>query len=181
MDQLLERITDWRPNSPFCLLTEVSMLIELRAIGFVRGGRKEPTDDDWDNVTASIELATDWLGAEALLGLDHYSHAEVIFHFHQCAADSIVTSARHPRGRKDWPLTGIFAQRSHARPNLLGITTCRILGISAARVLVQGLDAIDGTPVLDIKPYMKEFAPRGDVRQPVWSSELMREYWSRGG
>jgi tRNA-Thr(GGU) m(6)t(6)A37 methyltransferase TsaA len=157
------------------------MIIELRAIGLVRGGRQEPTDDDWDSVTAAIELDPDWLTPQSLLGLDSFSHAEVIFHFHQCARESIVTAARHPRGRQDWPLTGIFAQRSHARPNRLGITTCRILGVSGARLLVQGLDAIDGTPVLDLKPYMKEFAPRGEIRQPAWSSELMRQYWKQDG
>jgi tRNA (Thr-GGU) A37 N-methylase len=149
------------------------MIMELRAIGFVRGGRQEPTDDDWDRVTAAIELDPGWLTPQSLLGLDSFSHAEVIFHFHQCARESIVTAARHPRGRQDWPLTGIFAQRSHARPNLLGV--------SGARLFVQELDALDGTPVLDIKPYMREFAPRGDTYQPAWSSAVMRDYWKRGG
>lgn len=157
------------------------MIIELRAIGFVRGGRKEPTDDGWDSVTACIELDPAWMTAESLLGLDSFSHADVIFHFHRCPRESIVTASRHPRGRPDWPLAGIFAQRSHARPNLLGLTTCRILGIDGRRVLVQGLDAVDGTPVLDIKPYLKEFAPRGATCQPDWASELMREYWDKGG
>lgn len=155
------------------------MNIELRAVGFVRGGRKEPTNDDWDSVTAAIELDPEWLSQEALLGLDSFSHADVIYHFHQCPPGSIVTTARHPRGNKDWPLTGIFAQRGHFRPNLLGITTCRVLGVNGARLLVRGLDAIDGTPVLDIKPYMTEFGPRGEIYQPDWSRKLMREYWNK--
>ena len=142
------------------------MNIELRAIGFVRGGRIKPTNDDWDSVTAAIELDHNWLTHEALLGLDGFSHAEVIYHFHQAGPESIVTTARHPRGNKDWPLTGIFAQRGHFRPNLLGITTCRILGVSGMTLNVQGLDTIDGTPVLDIKPYMTEFGPRGEILQP---------------
>jgi len=157
------------------------MIIELRAIGFVRGGRKEPTDDDWDSVTAAIELDPEWLNQEALVGLDSYSHAEVIYHFHQCPPESIVTTARHPRGNKDWPLTGIFAQRGCVRPNRLGVTTCRIVRVSGASLVVRGLDAIDGTPVLDIKPYMTEFAPRGEICQPDWSRELMREYWKKNG
>ena len=155
------------------------MIIELRAIGYVRGGRKERTDDDWDSVTAAIELDPDWLTPEALLGLDSFSHAEVIYHFHQSRPESIVTTARHPRGNTKWPLTGIFAQRGRFRPNLLGITTCRIIRVSGASLLVQGLDAIDGTPVLDIKPYMTEFAPRGEIYQPDWSRQLMREYWKK--
>jgi len=157
------------------------MFIELRAIGFVKGGRKESTNDDWDNVKASIEIDEDWLTRECLLGLDTFSHAEVIYHFHQCPQESIVTTARYPRGNKDWPLTGIFAQRGHFRPNLLGITTCKILGVRGKAIDVQGLDAIEGTAVLDIKPYMTEFAPRGEVYQPAWSRELMREYWRKSG
>jgi len=155
------------------------MNITLRAIGFVRGGRLEPTNDDWDSVTSDIELDPDWLTAEALLGLDTFSHAEVIYRFHQATPESVVTTARHPRNNKAWPLTGIFAQRGHFRPNLLGITTCRILGLKGSRLAVQGLDAIDGTPVLDIKPYMIEFAPREQIRQPDWSRELMADYWKK--
>ena len=155
------------------------MNIALRAIGFVRGGRVEPTNDDWDNVKATIELDQDWLTEEALFGVDTFSHAEVIYHFHQATPESIVTTARHPRNNKSWPLTGIFAQRGHFRPNLLGITTCRVLGVSGRTMRVQGLDAIDGTPVLDIKPYMTEFAPRGEIHQPAWSRELMADYWKK--
>lgn len=155
------------------------MNIELRAIGFVRGGRTQPTNDDWDSVTASIELDQHWLTHEALFGLGEFSHAEVIYYFHQADPATIVTTARHPRGNKDWPLTGIFAQRGHFRPNLLGITTCRILEVKGREVMVRGLDAIDGTPVLDIKPYMVEFAPRGEVRQPDWSRVLMADYWKK--
>lgn len=155
------------------------MNIKLCPIGFVRGGRVELINDDWDNVTADIELDRDWLTEEALFGLGDFSHAEVIYHFHQADPSTIVTTARHPRGNRDWPLTGIFAQRGHFRPNLLGITTCKILGVKGMKVTVQGLDAIDGTPVLDIKPYMTEFAPRGEIRQPAWSRVLMADYWEK--
>lgn len=155
------------------------MIIELRPIGFVKGGRTEPTNDDWDSVTAAIELDAGWLTEEALIGLDTFSHAEVIYYFHRCPPESIVTSARHPRGNKSWPLTGIFAQRGHFRPNLLGVTTCKVLRVNGLALVVQGLDAIDGTPVLDIKPYMTEFGPRGDIFQPDWSRKLMSEYWKK--
>jgi tRNA (Thr-GGU) A37 N-methylase len=89
----------------------------------------------------------------------------------------VCTGARHPRARQDWPLTGILAQRAKDRPNRLGVTVCRLLGVEAGTLVVQGLDAIDGTPVLDVKPYLSGFAPRGDVREPTWSLELMAGYW----
>lgn len=85
--------------------------------------------------------------------------------------------ARHPRGREDWPLIGIFAQRGRNRPNRLGVTVCKVLAIEGTRLHVEGLDAIDGTPVIDIKPVMRELLPRGEVRQPDWVAELMAAYW----
>jgi tRNA (Thr-GGU) A37 N-methylase len=74
-------------------------------------------------------------------------------------------------------MVGIFAQRGKNRPNRIGVTVCRIVSVSGRRIEVEGLDAIDGTPVLDIKPVMAEFLPRGEIRQPDWSSELMKDYW----
>ena len=152
-------------------------MIALRPIGRVRGGRAEPFNDDWDAVTAAIELDADWLGADAIIGLNGFSHAEILYHFHRTDPASIVTGARHPRNDPDLPLAGIFAQRGHYRPNLLGSTVCRVLGTEGATVRVRGLDAVDGTPVLDIKPYMRAFAPRGEIREPGWVSEVMKNYW----
>ena len=84
---------------------------------------------------------------------------------------------RHPRGRTDWPSVGILAQRAKDRPNRIGVTVCRVVGVGPNSIAVTGLDAVDGTPVLDVKPYLAEFGPRGGLRQPAWSSELMAEYW----
>jgi tRNA (Thr-GGU) A37 N-methylase len=77
-------------------------------------------------------------------------------------------------------LTGIFAQRGKERPNRIGLSTCELLAVEGTTLTVRGLDAIDGTPVLDIKPYMSEFAPRTPVRQPAWSRELMARYFTGG-
>ena len=85
--------------------------------------------------------------------------------------------ARHPRGNQAWPRVGIFAQRAKDRPNRLGLTTVEIVRVEGRTIVVRGLDDIDGTPVLDIKPVMQEFLPRTPVRQPQWSRELMRDYW----
>ena len=143
-------------------------------VAFVHSTRTEPVDDGWDLVTSTIEL-TEGYGPEALLGLDGFSHLEVVYHLH--LADEPVTLARHPRGNPDWPLTGIFAQRAKDRPNRLGVSTCELLAVSGTTLTVRGLDAIDGTPVLDVKPVMRGFLPRGDIREPQWARALMADYW----
>ena len=148
----------------------------VQAIGFVSSTRDEMVDDDWDDVPASITLV-DAFTPEAILGLDQFSHIEVLFVFDRVAPEAVHTGARHPRGNPDWPEVGIFAQRVKNRPNRIGLSTCEVLGVGGRTIRVRGLDAIDGTPVLDIKPYMGEFGPRGDVRQPVWSHELMAGYF----
>jgi tRNA (Thr-GGU) A37 N-methylase len=89
----------------------------------------------------------------------------------------VERGARHPRGNTAWSKVGIFAQRGKGRPNRLGVTIVEIVGREGRVLTVTGLDAIDGTPVLDIKPVMTEFLPRTPVRQPGWSHELMRNYW----
>jgi tRNA-Thr(GGU) m(6)t(6)A37 methyltransferase TsaA len=152
--------------------------IAMVQIGFVRGGRKEPTDDDWNNVQARIELDSQQFSSDAMRGLDDFSHVEIIFHFNRVSDDEIQNGARHPRGRKDWPLVGIFAQRGKGRPNRIGVCVCAIERLDGLTLHVRGLDAIDGTPVLDIKPVMKGFLPRGEIHEPRWATELMQGYWS---
>ena len=150
------------------------MLIE--PVARVTSPRTEAIDDDWDSITATITLEEPF-GADALAGLEEFSHVEVVFVFDRLDPAGVTTGSRHPRGNPDWPEVGIFAQRGSNRPNRIGVTVCRLLGVDGGTLTVQGLDAIDGTPVLDLKPYLAEFAPRGDVRQPAWSHELMADYW----
>lgn len=152
------------------------MSYSVEPVGFVRGGRDQPVDDDWGASRARIELVPRF-APEALAGLADFSHLEVIFLFDRVGEAEIEYGARHPRGRADWPLVGIFAQRGKNRPNRLGLCTCRIVRIDGRNVEVEGLDAIDGTPVLDLKPAMREFLPRGALAQPDWASELMKDYW----
>ena len=123
-------------------------------------------------------VTPDW---KSLDGLETFSHAEIIFVFDRVDEASIVTGARHPRGNTAWPRVGIFAQRGKARPNRLGATIVRIEKREGRTLHVRGLDAVDGTPVLDIKPVFTEFLPREPVRQPAWSHELMRDYWKSAG
>jgi tRNA (adenine37-N6)-methyltransferase len=152
-------------------------VIALEPIGYVRGGRTEAIDDDWGQSRARIELDAAQFAPEALAGLADFSHLELIFVFDRVPDDKIEYGARHPRGRADWPLVGIFAQRGRARPNRLGLCTCKIVRVDGLAVEVEGLDAIDGTPVVDLKPAMREFLPRGEVVEPAWAAELMRDYW----
>ena len=152
-------------------------MIAIEPIGHVHGGRDQPIDDDWGQSRARIELDPARFGPEALAGLDGFSHLEVIFVFDPVTEGEIEYGARHPRGRQDWPLVGIFAQRGKNRPNRLGLCTCKIVRIEGRAVEVEGLDAIDGTPVVDLKPAMREFLPRGEVVEPAWVAELMRDYW----
>ena len=153
------------------------MKIELQSIGTVRGGREEVVNDDWGNIEAVIELDPDQFEPEATASLDQFSHIVVVFHFDKVDRSTIEWGARHPRNNKDWPLVGIFAQRGKNRPNLVGVTTCDLVKVDGRKIHVRGLDAVDGTPVIDIKPYMTGFEPRGDIREPEWSKELMAGYW----
>ncbi len=148
----------------------------MRPVGTVTGGRVEPVDDDWVEVEAVIRL-DDRFGAEAVAGLDAFSHLEVVFLFHLVDEAGVHTGARRTRGNPDWPEVGIFAQRGKDRPNRIGVSRCQLLAIDGLDLKVRGLDAVDGTPVLDVKPWMQEFAPRGEVRQPDWTRELMARYW----
>ncbi len=155
----------------------MSESIAMTAIGTVVGGRSQPIDDDWGQVEAVIALDPDQFRPDALAALDAFSHVEVIFHFHAAPLSEINTGARRPRGRMDWPLVGIFAQRGKGRPNRIGVTVCEIVSVEGLSVKVRGLDAINGTPVLDLKPVMKGFLPRGELREPDWAAELMKGYW----
>ena len=151
--------------------------ITLKSIGTVRSARNVPDDDGWDTIPTRIELDPAQFTADATAGLGDFSHIEVIYHFDRVGNDEVQTGARHPRGRKDWPLVGIFAQRGKGRPNRLGVTICKLLKADGLTLTVQGLDAIEGTPVIDVKPVMQGFLPRGEIREPEWAKEIMRTYW----
>lgn len=154
------------------------MKIEIESIGSVRSGRAVADDDLWGGSESRIVL-DERFPAEALAGLDAFSHVEVLFFFDRVTPEQVETGARHPRGDPRWPRVGIFAQRAKDRPNRLGATICRVLGVDGRTLRVAELDAIDGTPVLDLKPVLRGFLPRGDLREPAWCGELMRCYWER--
>lgn len=159
------------------IVSAMTAVIEFSPIGHVRGGRINPNDDNWDDETCEIMLDPQWFSEDSTKGLDAFSHVEVVYHLHLVDQYAIVSTARRPRGRVEWPAVGIFAQRGPMRPNRIGVTTCKLLAVEGLSVKVRGLDAVDGTPVLDVKPFMKGFSPRGDVYQPFWADEIMGAYW----
>lgn len=165
------------PSSSSSLAAPLPSAIVVEPIGHVVGGRDRPEDDDWGRERATIRLRDDRFTPDALLELGAFSHLEVVFVFDRVAPERIEYGARHPRNNPDWPLAGVFAQRGKNRPNRLGVSRCDLIAVDGLDVHVAGLDAIDGTPVLDIKPYMVEFGPRGVVRQPDWATQLMSRYY----
>lgn len=149
----------------------------VRPVAHVRGGRTEATKDGWGESRARIELVAGLFGPDALAGLADHSHLEVVWLFHLHADEATETGARHPRGRPDWPRVGILSQRARMRPNRIGVSICEIVSVGTDSIEVRALDAVDGTPVLDIKPVWSGNRPRGDFREPQWAKELMRDYW----
>src|SRR5581483_3318590 len=137
-------------------------MITLEPIGIVRSPIADPSRDEfWGGIQATIELN---VPPEAVRGLDQFSHIVVVYHFHQVDAAAVERGARHPKGREDWPEVGIFSQRAKRRPNRIGVSTCRLLKLDGVKLIVEDLDAIDGSPVIDVKPYMSGFGPHGEVR-----------------
>jgi len=149
----------------------------LNPIGHVVSGRKEPRDDSWDSVPCAIHIDPAQFSPESIKGLSDFSHVVVVYYFHKVDPQRIEKIARHPRNNPDWPKVGIFAQRGKNRPNQIGVTVCRLERAEGMVLYVRGLDAIMDTPVLDIKPWFSEYGPRGEVRQPSWVAELMKNYW----
>ncbi|HBA40826.1 MAG TPA: tRNA (N6-threonylcarbamoyladenosine(37)-N6)-methyltransferase TrmO [Deltaproteobacteria bacterium] len=109
--------------------------------------------------------------------MEQFSHIIVIFFMHQSTFDLAADLVRRPRERPDMPLVGAFAQRAKHRPNPIGITTVHLIEVKGNVLKVKGLDAIDGTPVLDIKPYVPAFDSVPNARIPQWVERLMEGYF----
>lgn len=150
--------------------------ILLEPLAYVKNIQKKHRNGGWDSILSEIHIEPS-LPEESLWGIDQFSHLEIIYFLSGIAPDSIEWGARHPRNNMDWPQVGIFAQRGKNRPNRLALTTVKLRALQGRVLYVEGCDALDGTPVLDIKPVMQGFLPRGAVQEPSWATELMREYW----
>jgi tRNA (Thr-GGU) A37 N-methylase len=149
----------------------------LQPVGHVRGGRSAAEDDDWGASRCRIELDPAVVTDEATLGLDEFTHVEVVFLFDGVDPDAVCTGARHPRGNPDWPRVGILAQRAKDRPNRIGTTVCPLVGAAGLTIEVGREDASAWTPVRDGQPDLTGVAARGVEHEPAWATELMAGYW----
>ncbi len=144
-------------------------------IGVVYNEVKEPIDEGWGRVVSEVVL--DETLADGLDGIEAFSHVLVLYWMHRAAEAEPVRMRRRPQGRADMPEVGIFAQRARHRPNPIGVTAVRLLRREKNRLVVQGLDAINGTPVVDVKPYVPQFDSVAGPTVPTWVSQLMERYF----
>lgn len=152
--------------------------IKLISAGTVKNNRSEMSDDYWGGIISTISLNPNVYAPDATEGLDKFSHIEVVFYMNRVKPEKISTDARHPRNDTSLPKIGILAQRGKNRPNMLGISRAKIIEVKGLDVVVEGLDAINGTPVLDIKPYTRHFIPlESVVVEPAWLEIIMRNYY----
>lgn len=139
----------------------------LKAIGIVRNEVKRRPKPGYDWQGTVSEIVVDSSLTEALDGLDEFSHIIVLYWMHQVTTTQLPCKT-HPGGKQELPLVGRFATRSPNRPNPIGKTTVRLLEHQGNILKVKGLDAIDGTPVIDIKPYFPGYDSVADARVPPW-------------
>lgn len=154
----------------------MSQSIAIDPIGFVISERTEPTDDRWGE--KSIIRLNPEFPPEVVQGLEEFSHLLVVWHFHRASPDDVALHARSPRNNPRWPPTGTFVHRNHRRPNQLAQSFPRLLAVDGLDLHVTDLDAIDGSPVLDLAPYFTAMGPRGTIREPTWPGEMLAEYWA---
>ena len=132
-------------------------IFQIYPIGFIT------KDDDLTAIDISSAFT------DALLGLDSFSHIHVIYWFHKNdSPEKRKILQVHPRKNQQNPLTGVFATHSPVRPNLLAMTTCKIISIESNRIIIDEIDAYDGSPVIDIKCYIPSKKSLKDIHLPEW-------------
>ncbi len=145
--------------------------INLVPIGRVSNGIEYPNVVQWENLTSKLVIAPQLV--EALDGIDGFSHILIIFYLHKMDEDRRSLLKVHPENREELPLVGVFATRSPSRPNPIGVTVVKLLERQENVLKVLGLDAYDGTPVLDIKPYLG----RGDLIEEATMPDWLLRLW----
>ena len=147
----------------------------FKPIGFVKNNVREKIDHDWGEVNSHIVI--DESLKDGLKGLKDFNYIIIVYHLHQAKFIKEKHLVRHPQGRDDMSKVGIFSQRAKDRPNPIGITTVKLISVNENIIEVQGLDAIDSTPVFDIKPYYPKYDQYKDVTVPKWVDILMKDYF----
>ncbi len=145
--------------------------IILNPIGYVRTQAK---GDEVKDKSRLSEIFIDCELTEALDGLSGFSHVFVLFWLHEITSKEREMLKVHPRGRRDLPLLGVFGTRTNLRPNPIGLTLCELVKVENNVLTVRGLDAFDGTPVLDLKPY-DTWDCAANARMPEWWMKLEKE------
>ena len=139
--------------------------LTVKVIGTVRNGIGQPPRHSWAGIISDIVVDNQLV--EALDNLEEFSHVIVLYWMHKAAGGQIPTKV-HPMGNQELPMVGLFASRSPNRPNPVGKATVRLLKRQGNILKVEGLDAIDGTPVIDIKPYIPEYDSAANATVPPW-------------
>ena len=153
-----------------------AIVFNVHPIGSVKCPVTEMSQGGWAKVDSEIHLDARY--AAGLQGLEGFSHVIVVFFLDRAQGfDPATQLLRRPRGMQDMPEIGVFAQRTKFRPNPIGVTAVKLLGIAGNIVKVRGLDALDGTPVLDLKPYLPPFDRVDDVKTPLWVGHVMEGYF----
>jgi tRNA-Thr(GGU) m(6)t(6)A37 methyltransferase TsaA len=142
----------------------------VKPIGIVKNEVKGPMRGGWEEVASEIVVEGSLL--ECLEGVEEFSHIIVVYWMHRVPSMERPPGKIHPQGRADLPLVGIFATRAPYRPNPLGVSMVRLVERKGNILKVMGLDAIDGTPVLDIKPYLPPLDTPLNVQVPEWVKRL---------
>lgn len=148
-----------------------SLEIELKPIGRVR---TEAVGSEVKDKTRISQIVIDNELIEAIQGIDGFSHIFVLFWLNQVSKQQRKTLKVHPRGREDLPLLGVFTTRTKLRPNLFGLTLVELMKVENNMLTVRGLDAFNGTPVLDLKPF-DSWDMTKDARVPKWWTKLNEE------
>lgn len=146
------------------------MKINIVPIGMVKNSVTEPPENDWETVVSEIVIDKEY--EQALDRLEGFSHIIVLYWMSHITSARRSTLQVRPKRRKDLPLVGVFATRSPARPNPIGVTTAKVLEHHGNILKVAGLDALDGTPVLDIKPYIPGYDSPAEATTPAWMKKL---------
>ena len=149
--------------------------IKLKPIGFVSSPVTERMDENWGEISSKIILKPEYAGA--LIGLDGFSHAIILTYLHQAHYEKEKHLQRRPRNLETMPKVGILSQRAKNRPNPIGVTAVEIIGVDDDYLQVKGLDAINETPVLDIKPYYPHYDKIDSPIIPEWVDILMKKYF----
>ncbi len=151
-------------------------MITFNPIGVVRNDVNKMSTGNWADAESSIELDPDLV--PGLQGLADFSHVVVVFHLDRIPPfDKAKQLLRQPRGMEHLAPVGVFAQRTKFRPNPIGVTPARLVSIKGNVLTVAGLDAMDGTPVLDIKPFIPEFDSVENSKQADWVPAMLKGYF----